>query len=111
MLPATNKAGECSSTTVRHCSLYSSHFGINIVNEKADLAHSAFILRPRTSRSVAPEEIYLIDHVFPIVDGFGIGMAQSRRNTLNLSVSEAVNQPRMGQYPTVKLSDRVLNSL
>ncbi|KAF7795709.1 hypothetical protein EIP86_006874 [Pleurotus ostreatoroseus] len=32
----------------------------------------AFILKPKTRRSATTEEIYLIDHVFPIVDGFGI---------------------------------------
>ncbi|KAJ3555817.1 hypothetical protein NM688_g2364 [Phlebia brevispora] len=59
----------------------------------------AFILRPR--RQNAPEDAFKVDHVFPIVAGFGIGMAQSRRNTLNLSVSEALSQPRVDLTLTI----------
>lgn len=45
-------------------------------------------MTPKVSRSGDTYK-YSVEHVFPIIDGFHISMAQARRNTIDLSSSAA----------------------
>lgn len=73
---------------------------------QTDYSPSVFILRPRATRASSATDVYLVDHVFPILDGFTISMAQSRRNTLNLTAVQALNQPRTGNALTFLYEDQ-----
>ncbi|TCD64994.1 hypothetical protein EIP91_003361 [Steccherinum ochraceum] len=55
-----------------------------------------FIFRLKSKRIPSTPDVYLLEHVFPIVGRFSITMAQPRRNTLNLSgpTDLSLNQPR-----------------
>ena len=66
------------------------------VSPVVDRFRSTFILQPRRRRAPSAPPAFVVEHVFPILESFTINMAQSRRNTMNLTSSAALNQPRAG---------------
>lgn len=57
-----------------------------ISDHTIDLCSSAFILRPKSARSSEPaSQEYSVEQAFPILSGFTIAMAQTRRNTIDLT--------------------------